>query len=274
MGGLIAGALARGGRQVTVVVRDATHPPHLVVESAVLGDFEASLEVAMEVPSGCDVLWVAVKSQHLEDALKLAPAVRVRGARVVPLLNGFEHVARLREIYGDTAVTPGTIVVESERVTPGRIRQVSPVIRVQLAGDGADAIRSELEAAGIEAGVAPDELTMLWQKVAVLAALALTTTSLEAPLGAVRADRLWLERLLALPGEVAAVAHAEGATVDAELIRRNLLAMPDGMRSSMQKDRAAGRPLELDAIAGAIQRSARRHGLRTPVLDELARSLA
>jgi len=37
--------------------------------------------------------------------------------------------------------------------------------------------------------------------------------------------------------------------------------MPPGMRSSMQKDLAAGRPLELDAIAGPIIRGGERHGI-------------
>ena len=273
VGGLIAAALSRSGRAVTIVVRDGGHPRRLVVESAVLGNFETDVEVAREVPAGADVLWVTVKSQHLEQALKSAPPALLAGAQVVPLLNGFEHVTLLRRLFGGKAVTPGTIVVESERVAPGRIRQLSPVIRVQLAGDGAVPVAAELTAAGIDASVAADERTMLWLKLSGLASIALTTTSLQAPLGAVRADPVWRARLLALPAEIAAVAAAEGATVDVEFVRRNLLAMPDGMRSSMQKDRAAGQPLEIDAIAGAIQRSARRHGLPTPVLDELAANL-
>jgi ketopantoate reductase len=38
----------------------------------------------------------------------------------------------------------------------------------------------------------------------------------------------------------------------------------------MQKDVAAGNPPELDAIAGPILRGARQHGLRVPVIQELA----
>jgi 2-dehydropantoate 2-reductase len=50
--------------------------------------------------------------------------------------------------------------------------------------------------------------------------------------------------------------------------------MPDAMRSSMQKDRAAGRPLELDAIAGPILRGGRKHGIPTPHSQILASLLA
>jgi 2-dehydropantoate 2-reductase len=45
------------------------------------------------------------------------------------------------------------------------------------------------------------------------------------------------------------------------------------MRSSMQRDAAAGRPIELDAIGGAVVRAATRHGIAVPVtaryVDEL-----
>ena len=39
----------------------------------------------------------------------------------------------------------------------------------------------------------------------------------------------------------------------------------------MQKDLEAGRPLELDAIAGPIRRGGGRHGHPTPATDELVR---
>jgi 2-dehydropantoate 2-reductase len=41
------------------------------------------------------------------------------------------------------------------------------------------------------------------------------------------------------------------------------------MRSSMQKDAAAGRPLELDHIAGPILRGGREHGVATPATQKL-----
>jgi 2-dehydropantoate 2-reductase len=37
----------------------------------------------------------------------------------------------------------------------------------------------------------------------------------------------------------------------------------------MQRDIAAGRPPELDAIPGAVLRAAARHGLRCPTIEEL-----
>ena len=49
--------------------------------------------------------------------------------------------------------------------------------------------------------------------------------------------------------------------------------VPGGMRSSMQKDAAAGRPIELDAIGGTILRAAARAGTDAPVTARLVADL-
>lgn len=44
-------------------------------------------------------------------------------------------------------------------------------------------------------------------------------------------------------------------------------------RSSMQRDAEAGRPLELDAIGGALLRAAERYGVDVPVATRVVREL-
>jgi 2-dehydropantoate 2-reductase len=51
-----------------------------------------------------------------------------------------------------------------------------------------------------------------------------------------------------------------------------MMGFPGGeIRTSMQKDFDAGRPLELEAIAGPIVRGGRQHGIATPATEELVR---
>ena len=273
VGGLLGGALARAGRDVVLVLRPETlarHPRVIRVESAVLGDFEAEVELVSELEREVDVLWVSPKAPQLEAALELAPPVRVGAAAVVPLLNGIDHVVLLRERY--ERVLAAAIRVESERVAPGLVRQPTPFARVDLApGPGCDEVAEELRAAGIQVEVGPDEPTVLWEKLALLAPLALTTTAAGLPAGAVQAASEWSQRLFACHREAVAVGAAEGATLDGPALEA-LLGTPLGeMRTSMQKDFDAGRPLELDAIAGPIARSGRAHGLATPATEELIR---
>jgi len=274
VGGLIGGALARVGEEVVLLLRPeslARQPRRLRVESVFLGDFETDVSTASTLDRTVDVLWVTVKATQLEAALALAPAERVGKAVVVPFLNGVDHVAVLRRYYEH--VLAGAISVESERVEPGLVRQKTPFAYVVLGpGLRRDELAEVLRAAGFSVRVASDEATLLWEKLVLLAPLALTTTAHGEPVGVVQADPDWRRLLMECHEEAAAVAVVEGAALDPERLRSALIGFSGGeMRTSMQKDFDAGRPLELDAIAGPILRGGRRHALSTPATEELVR---
>jgi 2-dehydropantoate 2-reductase len=268
VGLLVAGVLARAGRDVLLLLRPETlagFDGTIAVESVVLGAFAAPARAALRLGEPVDVLWVATKATALDAALELAPPERVRVA--VPLLNGIEHVARLRERFQH--VVAASISVESERVATGRVRQTSPFLRVVLA-PGGEALAAELREAGLEdVSVGAGEAAVLWSKLAFLAPLALATSAAGGPLGAVLGDTGWRERFERCRAEVCAVAAAEGAPQDAARLEALLEAASPEMRSSMQKDVEAGRGPELDAIGGAVLRAARRDGIAVPATEEL-----
>jgi 2-dehydropantoate 2-reductase len=115
-------------------------------------------------------------------------------------------------------------------------------------------------------------MTPLWEKLALVAPLALTTTAFGVPVGVVQAEPAWSARLVRCHDEAAAVALAEGAELDAPKLRGALLGFSGGeMRTSMQKDFDAGRALELEAIAGPVLRGGQRHRIATPTTEELVR---
>ena len=269
IGGLIGGALARAGADVVLIMRAETlagYDGRLAVESVVLGDFEVAVPAVPRLDRAIDVLWVTTKAPSLESALASAPPEQVGDAVVIPFLNGVDHVALLRERYPN--VVAGAIRVESERAGIAHIRQLSPFLLVDLSG--AEDVAAELQAAGLDTRVRPDEVSLLWDKVAVLAPIALATTAFAAPLGDVRGDA----RFQGCRDEAIAVARAFGAEIDAEALGAMLEAAPGETRSSMQKDVAAGRPPELDAIAGPILRGGQLHGIPVPNTAELARLVA
>ena len=65
------------------------------------------------------------------------------------------------------------------------------------------------------------------------------------------------------------MANASGAEIDALKIHEFVGSLPSAMRSSMQKDVAAGRQLELDAIGGPIVRGGKQHGIDVSTAAEL-----
>ena len=264
VGGLIGAALARAGEDVVLLMREESRRASggvMQVESVVLGDFAVDVRAAPVLEGAVDVLWVTPKATQLEPALTLAPPGVVDGARVVTLMNGVDHLRLLQSRYEH--VIGGAIRVESERVSPGHIRQASPFIRVELS-DGQDIV-GLLALAGFEAELGPAAGSILWQKLAFLAPLALSTTAYDKTLGQVRQR----EDFQACQAETVAIAKAEGATLDIEALEALTSGAPAEMRSSMQKDKAKGLPLELDAIAGPIIRGGVAHEIATPATEHL-----
>jgi 2-dehydropantoate 2-reductase len=273
VGGFVGALLAEAGHEVTLLVRPgaaAGYPDRLLLESP-LGRFAPPVRHAVALAEAVDVLWVTVKATQLPAALGAVPDPG-RAATVVPLLNGLDHVALLRERFGDDRVVPATIGIEVERVAPGRFVHRSPFAVLRWAASDATrlaAVADALGALGCRCELAEDEATLLWQKLVMLGPLALCTTAADRDLGGVRDDARWRAALEAAVREACDAAVADGARVDVEDTLALVLRMPPGLRSSMQKDVAAGRPPEVDAIGGAILRRAARHGIPAPTTAAL-----
>jgi 2-dehydropantoate 2-reductase len=248
----------------------------LAVASATFGDFHVPANAVPRLAAPVDLCVIAVKATALDAALDGVPAQALGAGLVLPLLNGVEHMAALRERFPAAQVLAGAIRVESTRVETGRIAHTSPFCAVEVAGDQVPRTRLEtladqLRAAGFAAAVRDREAALLWDKLAFLAPLALLTTGYGATAGEVRGEhRAALE---AVVDEVVAVARAAGATVDATAVVGLFDRVPPGMKSSMQRDVEAGRPTELDAIGGAVLRAAARHGVEAPVTTRLVEGL-
>jgi 2-dehydropantoate 2-reductase len=280
VGGLLAALLAREGNSVEILAGETTvraiAQQGLRVESPLFGDFQVSVDSATRLDRAVDACLIAVKSTQLRDALERVPAEAIGDALVVPFLNGIEHMELLRSVYPPSSVAAATIRVESARVAPGHIRHSGPFAFVEIAASAAnrervERIAGQLAAAGLSVTVRDDETAMLWDKLSFLAPLALLTTHERANLGVIRRRRR--ADLLAVMSEVAAVAAADGASIDPEVAARLLDAAPETVESSMQRDQAAGRPLEIDAIGGAVLRRADRAGISVPVTTRLVMEL-
>ncbi len=262
VGGMLGVLLAEAGHDVTLLASDRTSTAinvnGLTLRSTRYGERHVRLPARPWLTAPVDVLFVTVKAPALLDALTRAPAPLLHGAAIVPLLNGVDHVPLLRAVLPEAAVVPMTVAVETTRVAPGVIEHVSPFADYAIAAGHRDlAVDPEglLRSAGLDVdSSAPDEATLLWRKLTLLAPLALLTTVARDALGRAREARPNL--LDALVDETADAAVANGAAVDRTGVSQRLRNLPTGMRSSMLKDALAGAMLELDAIAGPVLRAA------------------
>jgi 2-dehydropantoate 2-reductase len=281
VGGFIAAALARGGAEVTVVARETTaqliEREGIAVASLRLGEFVARPAATSRLEAPADVLIVATKATALEAGLaRIGAAPQL----VVPLLNGLDHMALLRDRFGAERVAAGTIRIEADRPAPARIVHTSPFLRVDLAAEEPalaeplERLAEALRGADIPAEIGPSEAQILWSKLVRLNALACTTSACDRPIGFIRTDPQWRGALESCIAEAAAVANAEGADIDPVARLAELDATHPELGSSMQRDIAAGREPELDAIPGAVLRAGKRQRLQCPTIARLSARIA
>src|SRR6267143_694009 len=280
VGGFLAAVLAREGSSVVVLASDDTSSAiaegGLRLESGRFGNFDVSVRTGARLSQPVDACLVTVKATQLRDALLRVPANSIGQGLVIPFLNGLEHVDLLRSMYPPISVVAATIRIEAVKVKPGLIRQTSPFASVEMAAsaenrDRVESMAAHFSAAGLDVRVREDELAMLWDKFALLAPMALLTTHERANVGVVRAQRR--EDAVALIGEVAAVAAADGVHIDPAGMLRLMDSVHESMETSMQRDQAAGRPIELDALGGALLRRAQKAGIAVPVAKRLVDDL-
>lgn len=280
VGGLLAALVARAGHRVICLAGDETaralRTDGIRVRSGRFGDFTAAVEADTELREPVDACLITVKHTALDAALERVRPEVLGDGLLVPFLNGVEHPATLRARYGAARVAPAVIRVESTRTAPGVIEHGSPFAEIDLTGASVprgrlDALAGVLAAAGPTVRVVDDEAATLWAKMSFLAPFALLTTRYGVPLGEVRTRHR--KELTALVTETAAVSRACGGPADPAVSLARYDAFPPDTKSSMQRDAEAGRPLELDAIGGALLRAADRHGVAVPVARGLVREL-
>jgi 2-dehydropantoate 2-reductase len=282
VGGLLAGVLDRAGTEVVIVARDSTaaviaaHGLH--VQSVMFGDFVAHPRALARLQEPVDALIVATKAAGLKPALA---RIAVDPPVVLPLLNGLDHIAVLRERFPARSVLAGSIRVEADRPQPGYVVHTSPFLLVDMASDEPamrpvmQALAGALSHAGVPVRVLDSDAQVMWSKLVRLNALACTTSAYDKLLGEIRSTPELRADLIGAIEEGCAVGRAEGAhDVDPATAIAELELAHDTLGSSMQRDIAAGRTPELDAIPGSVLRAGARHGIRCPTIERLVAMIA
>jgi 2-dehydropantoate 2-reductase len=284
----VLGPGAVGGTLAVHLLRKRTRticigPPETI---ALIGYAGISLEVdgsepyveRPEVREGLDrpvdLLLITVKAPFLAGALERVDPAAVENAVVLPLLNGLEHLELIRDRLGPHVAAGSISRFEAYRVGRVQIVQKTPTAVVTMASqdvstDGLERAGGILRDSEIEVRIEADEKQVLWKKAARLAVLSAATTATRRPVGALRDDREWRPRLEAAIEEACAVARAEGVPLLSSTQWTIIGDMDYDLTTSTARDVEAGRPSELDAIAGAVIRLGLRHGLECPVLSEL-----
>jgi 2-dehydropantoate 2-reductase len=191
------------------------------------------------------------------------------------LQNGVEQVEQVQPLCSSSTVIPGIVWFSAETQPEGWVRLRGEARLALPTGPAATTFAEMWRAAGGTADCDPDFVTAAWRKLLVNAVAGLMVLTGRRA-GMFRRDDL-AELAARYAAECLAVARAEGAQLGddvadgtVEMFRQ----APTDMGTSMLADREAGRPQEWDIRNGVIIRTARAHGIATPISDVLVPLLA
>jgi 2-dehydropantoate 2-reductase len=223
-----------------------------------------------------DLVIVAVKHPQLGEAIELLRPGVGRDTVVLSLLNGIGSEDRLRAGLPGAHV-PYAISVGIDAVRQGRDVRYTSLGRIMF-GEATNPdpptpavsrVAGLLAQAGIPHVVPADMLHELWWKFLINVGANQVSALSRAPYRVLQdRDQPARQVMIAAQQEVIAVANASGIALDASDIQRWLDVLdglgPDNY-TSMAQDALAGRPTEVDIVAGAVVELGRRTGVPVPV---------
>lgn len=269
IGGIVAGVLRAADRHD--IVACVRHRIETMTVERPEGTIEVPITALTDPKQAKPVDWVLLCTKTQDTAASAAWLQQLCGpaTRVASLQNGIGHGDRLRPFVGRATVVPTIVYYNGERLAADRVRyRRIGEHDFAVAGDAdGRAFASLLDGTSLLTFLSSDFKTLAWRKLLLNAAAN--------PISALTLQRNQVFRrddIQALCGalleEAVAVARADGAQLSADEIpqaMKRLLALPADAGSSMYFDRVAGRPLEIDALTGAVVASGERNGIATPL---------
>jgi 2-dehydropantoate 2-reductase len=280
-GGYFGGMLARAGNDISLIARGAhlaairTHGLKVVRDDE---EFTVQCQATGD-PSevgAVDLALLCVKTYQSGTALPLIQPLVGPGTTVLCLQNGVDSYLTAAKVLGESTVLPGAAFIEASMLGPGVVRQTGSLVRIILGEtDGVEtercrAIRDTFLGAGVPAEVVPDIRAGLWGKFLFIATMAGVTSMARATLAELMPQPQWRRVVLACLVEIDAVGRANGVDLPIDIVTNTVSYIEEhlaDLQASMHTDLMAGRPLEIEALNGAVVRAGIEASVATPVND-------
>jgi len=209
---------------------------------------------------------VLVKAWQTERAARQLAECLAEDGLAVTLQNGLGNRETLVESLGEDRVALGTITVGATLLGPGLVK---------VGGDGVISIErnpalgpveAALRSARFQVNMVQDAQSAVWGKLVVNAAINPLTALLRIPNGELLNRPSAREMMGKLAREVAEVARAENIQLpfdDPLAMAEEVARKTAANHSSMLQDVLRNAPTEIDAICGAVVRTAQKHEIDT-----------
>ena len=293
IGGLLGAHLARSGQEVILIARGA-HLAAMRSRGLTVGSADGELTVHptlsddMAAISEAQVVFITLKAHSIPRVAPAIGAALAKDASVVGAMNGvpwWYFPDRHLE-----SVDPGGVVAHSipyERVVGCVVYPAATIVEPGVIqheegnrfsvgepdGSKSDrvlSISAMLNAAGFKAPVQGRLRNEIWLKLLGNATLNPVSALTRATLAEMFASPSSRELIRTLMEEVAAVARSLGIELPVSIDKRMEGAAAGGAhKTSMLQDLEAGKPLEIDALLGAVIELAAGEGVEVPSLRTL-----
>jgi 2-dehydropantoate 2-reductase len=262
----VAAHLQRAGNDVFFCVR--RQPGQVHVDG--IGPVEIPAFQANPPPA--EIVLVTVKAQDTASVRTWLEAMRARRPLIAVIQNGVQPERRLAP-HPAMPVLAYVYVEESL----GVLRAFAPPREEFTVPDceGGRQLRGLFHASGLGVQCEPAFAEAAWRKM-LHNCVSNPLTALAGRGLEILREPLYRSWALGVLREALPIARREGVELHDEVIEETLAVLqsyPPGTRTSMLQDRERGRPLELDALTGALVAAGRSHGLPVPVNEDLLRRL-
>lgn len=229
-----------------------------------------------------DVIIIATKSYDLEAVIaQLQPCIN-QDTIILPLLNGVDGRERIQSLLPNNLVVDGCVYLVARLKEAGVIENSGKVQTLFFGlptynNARLEALETILKAAKIQATLASNISTVIWEKFIFIAPTATATSYYNQSIGALVADPEKLATVKALIEEVKQIAQAKHITFDADITEKSitrLQSMPFEATSSMHFDYQNNKPhTEIESLTGYVIKQGEQYNLETPVFKRMYEGL-
>ncbi|PEJ30765.1 2-dehydropantoate 2-reductase [Peribacillus butanolivorans] len=225
-----------------------------------------------------DLVILAVKGQHLQGTIPDLKLLVEKGAKILPLLNGIEHISILQDELSEAAVIGGSAFIIATLNEKGHVIHSNknhdlifgPLHPSQT--KICDEFEQVVSSAIMGASRTENIFIRMWIKYMFITAFSGVTTASNLPIGTIRrfpeTNRL-LEHVLI---EMKQLANAYNVGITEQNVAQaleNMAGLPDESTSSMHQDLRKGQTLEVEHLQGGALRLAEKVNLKLPVIETL-----
>jgi len=210
---------------------------------------------------------VLVKAWQTERAARQLAECLADDGLAVTLQNGLGNLETLIGNLGEDRVAFGTITIGATLLSPGLVKAGGDGIISIERNPALGPVEAALKSAKFQVNIVEDAQSAVWGKLVVNAAINPLTALLRIPNGELLNRPTAHEMMGKLAREVAEVAHAENIRLpfdDPLAMAEEVARKTTANRSSMLQDVLRSAPTEIDAICGAVVRTAQKHKVDTP----------